>query len=93
MFLISKMLVSLRRGISFVFLKYIINEYNPPIRSFTVPNEHCTYMFRLLQSNHHQAVGQKFKEVINLHIASGRELGLIKVVTYVFVTCRKGFRI
>ena len=87
------MLISLRRGIYFVFLKYIINEYKPPIRNFTVQTEQRNYMFRLLQSNHHQAVDQKCKKEINLHIVSGRDLGLTKVVTYVFVICIKGFRI
>ena len=62
------------------------------MRNFTVPTKHCSYMFRLLQSNHHQAVDQKGKKEINLHIASGRDLGLTKVPTHVFVTCRKGFR-
>ena len=56
------MLISLRRGISFVFLKYIVNEYNRPMRNFTVPIVDISYTFRLLQSNHHLAVDQKCKK-------------------------------
>jgi hypothetical protein len=33
-------------------------------------------MFRLLQSNHHQAEYQKYKKEIILHIVYGRDLGL-----------------
>lgn len=41
------------------------------MRNFTVPIVDFTYMFRLLQSNYHQAVEQKCKKEIILHVASG----------------------
>lgn len=83
----------LRRGISFVFLKYTINEYNPPMCNVTVPNERCSYTFCLIQSNHHQDVDQECKKEFILRIAFGRDLGLTEVVTYVLVICRKSLRI
>ena len=38
-------------------------------------------MFQLLHSTHHQAVYQKCKEEIILHVVSGRVLGSTKVIT------------
>jgi hypothetical protein len=56
-----------------MFLKYIVREYNPSMRSFNVVTVERSYMFRLLQSNHHQAAYQKCKEKeIILHVVSGR---------------------
>jgi len=37
-------------------------------------------MFRLLQSNHHQAVYQKYRKEIMLHLGSGQDLGLTKLL-------------
>jgi len=42
-----------------VFQKYTIKEYNPSLHILHVAILDFTYMFRLLQSNHHQAVYQK----------------------------------
>jgi len=36
----------------------------------------CSKVFRLLQSNHYQAVYQKYKNEIILHANSGRDVGL-----------------
>lgn len=49
-----------------------------------------SYMFRLLQNNHHQAVHRKYKEEIILHIDSESVLRLTKVLTYIgmYVTRR-----
>jgi len=41
-------------GIPIVFLKYIIKEYNLSMHNFNVTVVHCSYMFQLLYSNHHQ---------------------------------------
>jgi len=43
----------------------------------------CSYMFRLLQNNHHQAVYGKYKKETILNIVSGRDFGLKNVITYV----------
>jgi len=37
-------------------------------------------MFRLLQSNHHQAVYQKYKKEIILRVDSGRDLCLTRLL-------------
>jgi hypothetical protein len=48
--------VILRRGISVVFPKCIIQEYNPSMRKFNIAVVECSYLFRLIQSNRYQAV-------------------------------------
>jgi hypothetical protein len=37
-------------------LVYIIKEYNLSVHNFNVAVVDCSYMFWLLQNNHHQAV-------------------------------------
>jgi len=39
--------------------------------NFNVATVDCSYMFRLLQSNAHQSVYQKYKKGIILHIGKG----------------------
>jgi len=39
--------------------------------NFNVADVDCSYMFRLPQSNHHQAVYQKCKKEIIVHVVSG----------------------
>jgi hypothetical protein len=41
----------------------LINEYNPSVYNISVAIVGCSYMFRLLQGNHHQAVNQKYKKI------------------------------
>jgi hypothetical protein len=67
----------LRCSIPIVFLKYIIKEHNPPMHNFDVAITDCSSMFQLLQSN------QKCKKEIILHIISGWDLGLIRVIIYI----------
>jgi len=43
--------------------KNVINEYNPSVRNFNVASLDCSDMFRLLQSDHHQAVYQTYKKI------------------------------
>jgi hypothetical protein len=74
----------------YVFLKNITKEDDPPVRSFTVPILDCSYVFRLLQINHPQAVDQKCKKEITVHVVSGRDVDFTKVVTYVFCYSQKG---
>jgi hypothetical protein len=62
---------------------YVIKEYNPSIHTFNVTIEDCSYMFRLLQTNDHQAVYEKHTKEIVLHIVSGRDFGLTKVIAYI----------
>jgi hypothetical protein len=40
------------------------------MRDFIVTIVDCSYMFRLLQSNRHQAVYQKYKMEIILHVGN-----------------------
>jgi len=40
------------------------------MRNFIVAIVDCSYMFRLLKSNHHQAVYQKYKTEIILQVGS-----------------------
>jgi hypothetical protein len=40
-----------------------MNEYNPSVHNFSEAIVDCSYMFRLLQSDHHQAVYQKYKKI------------------------------
>jgi hypothetical protein len=61
-----KLIALLMCGIPVVFLKHVINEYNPSMHSFNVAIVECCYMFRLLQSNHSQALYQKYKKEIIL---------------------------
>jgi len=63
---------------SFVFLKYTIKEYNPSIHNFNVAIADCSYSF----GYHHQAAYQKYKEEIIIHVVSGRDIGLTKVITF-----------
>ena len=51
------------------------------MHTFNVAIVHCSHMFRLLHSAHHQAACQKCKEEIILHIFSGRGIGYTKVIT------------
>ena len=43
--------------------------------NFNVAVAQYSYMFRLLQGNHHQAEHQKCKKEIILHLTCGRDLG------------------
>jgi len=45
------------------------------MQNFNVAVVQYSYMFRLLQSNYHQAEYQKYKKEIILHVGCGRELG------------------
>ena len=47
-----------------VFLKYVVKERNQSMYNFNVATADCSYMFRLLQSSHHQAVYQTRKTKI-----------------------------
>jgi hypothetical protein len=60
--------VILKRGISFVFLKYVIQEYNPSMRSLNITVVERSYMFRLLQSNRYQAVCFGVHEIFNCNV-------------------------
>jgi len=51
------------------------------MHSFNVAIVDCSYMFRLLHSTHHQAVYQKRKKEIILHVVSGRDRDSTKVIT------------
>ena len=62
--------------ITVAFLKYIIKEYGPAMHTFTVSTVDCSYMFRLLQSNHYQTVYQKCKMKIILHAGTKRNFSL-----------------
>jgi len=42
-------------------VRSVIKEYNPSIYNFNVEILDCSYMFRVLQNNHHQAVYEKCK--------------------------------
>jgi hypothetical protein len=46
--------------------------------NFNITIMHGSYMFRLSQSNHYQAVYQKCENEIILHVLSGRDFGLTK---------------
>jgi hypothetical protein len=50
------------------------------MHNFDVVIVDYSYMFRLLQNNHHQAVYRKYKEEIILHIDSVPILRLTKVL-------------
>jgi len=42
--------------LSTLYLKHTATQYDRSMHSCNVTDAHCSYMFRLLQSNHHQAV-------------------------------------
>ena len=42
----------------------MIKEYNASMHNFNVAIVGCSYMFRLLKCNHHQAVYQMYKKEI-----------------------------
>jgi len=48
----------------------VVKEFNPSIHNFNVEVVDCSYMFRVLQNNHHQFVYEKCKkkesEIISL---------------------------
>ena len=62
------MTVILRRGISVVFPKCIVQEYNPSTRTFNIAVVERSYMFRLLQSNRYQAVRFGIAEIFNCNV-------------------------
>ena len=59
-----------------------MKEYNPSLHNFNLAIVDCSYMFRLLQSNHHQAVYQKVKQEMILHVGSGRDVDLTKILIF-----------
>ena len=74
--------IILQCGIPSLFLKCIIKEYNLLVNNFKVEIVDCSYMFRLLQSNHHQAVYQKYKTEIIFHVGGDWDVGLTKIIAY-----------
>jgi len=60
---------------------------------FAVAILYYSYVFRLSQSNRHQAVCQKCEDEIISHEVGGRDLGLTKVITgvcmyiYIYTGC------
>jgi hypothetical protein len=64
------------------------------MHNFDVVIVDYSYMFRLLQNNHHQSVYRKYKEEIILHIDSEPVLRLTKVLTYIsiYVNQKKPFQ-
>ena len=53
------------------WLCHILKEHNPSMHIFNVAVVDCSYMFWLLQSDHHQDVYQKCKKEIILHLIIG----------------------
>jgi hypothetical protein len=56
---------------SFKIGSYIVEEYNPSMHNFNVAFLDHSYMFRLLLSNHHQAVYWKYNKEFVVHVCSG----------------------
>jgi len=52
----------------------MITEYNSSVHNFNVAIVVCSCLFRLLESNHHQAVYQTYEKDIILRIGSRRGL-------------------
>jgi len=50
------------RGINIVFLKYIVRVHDSSIHSLNATTVHCSFMFRLLQSNHRQGLYRIYKK-------------------------------
>jgi hypothetical protein len=71
----------LRCAIDVGFLKHIIKEYNASMHNFTVAIVEYSYMFWLLQSNHHQAVYQKYKKEIRNTMGIPR-LQITKIISF-----------
>jgi hypothetical protein len=67
------------------------------MHTFNVAAGDCSYMFWLLQSHHHQTVYHKRKKEIIVHVFSGWDLSLMKVITniviYVCYFVEKSFQI
>ena len=53
------------------------------MHNFNVAVVHCSYMFRLPQSNFLLTVYQKCKKEIILHVVSGRDLSSTEGIAYI----------